>query len=48
MAFIIVVMFINIQLIIDESLSKDFPSQNNEAFTKMNMFVIQQCVYSSE
>ena len=47
MAFVIVVMFINIQLIIDESLSQAFPNQINEAFTKMNMFVMQQYVYSS-
>ena len=48
MAFVIVVMISNIQLIIDESLSQGFPNQINEAFTKMNMFVIQQYVYSSE
>ena len=48
MAFVIVVVFINIQLIIDESLSQGFPNQINEAFTKMNMFVMQQYVYSSE
>ena len=48
MAFVIVVVFINIQLIIDESLSPGFPNQINEAFTKMNVFVMQQCVYSSE
>ena len=46
MAFVVV--FINIQLIIDEFLSQDFPNQLNEAFTKMNMFVMQQNVYSSE
>ena len=45
MAFVIVVMFINIQLIIDESLSQCFPNQINEAFAKMNMFVMQQYVY---
>ena len=48
MAFIIVVVFINIQLIIDESLSQGFLSQINEVFTKMNMFVMQLYVYSSE
>ena len=48
MAFVIVVVFINIQLIIDESLSQGFPSQVNEGFTKMNMFVMQQYAYSSE
>ena len=46
MAFVIVVVFINIQLIIDESLSQGFRNQINEAFTKMNMFVMQQHVYS--
>ena len=40
MAFVIVVVFINIQLIIVESLSQVFPYQISEAFTKMNMFVI--------
>ena len=44
MAFVIAVVFINIQLKTDES----FPNQINEAFTKMNMFVRQQYVYSSE
>ena len=34
--------FINIQLIIDESLPQGFPNQINEAFTKVNMFVMQQ------
>ena len=48
MAFVIVVVFINIRLIIDESLSQGFPNQINEAFTKMNIFVIQQYAYSSE
>ena len=48
MAFVIVVTFINIQLIIDESLLQGFPSQINEAFTKMNMFVMQQYMYLSE
>ena len=48
MAFVIVVLFINIQLIIDESLSQGFPNQINEGFTKVNMFVMQQYVYSSE
>ena len=48
MAFVIIVIFINIQLLIDESLLQDFPNQINEAFTKMNMFVMQQYVYSSE
>ena len=49
MAFVSIVVFINIQLIIDESLSKGFSNQINEAFTKMmNMFVMQQYVYSSE
>ena len=48
MAFVIVVMFINIQLITDESLSQVFPNQINEEFTKMNVFVMQQYVYSSE
>ena len=42
MAFVIVVVFINIQLIIDESLSQFFPNQINEAFTKMNMFARQR------
>ena len=48
--FVIVVVFINIQLfyIIDESLRQGFPNQINEAFTKLNMFVMQQSVYSSE
>ena len=40
MAFIIVVVFINIQLIINESLSQSFPNQINEAIMKMNMFVM--------
>ena len=44
----IVVVFINIQLIIDGSLSQGFPNLINEAFTKMNKFVMQQYVYSSE
>ena len=39
------VVFINIQIIIAESLSQGFPIQINEVFTKMNMFVMQQCVY---
>ena len=39
MAFVIVVLFIYIQLIIDESLSQGFPNQIKE-FTKMNMFVM--------
>ena len=39
MAF--VTMFIDIQFIIDESLSQGFPNQINEGFTKMNMFVMQ-------
>ena len=46
MAFVIVVVFINIQLIIDEPLSQGFRNQINEGFTKMNMFVMQQYVYS--
>ena len=46
MAFVIVVMYINIQLIIDESLVQGFPNQINEAFAKVNMFVMQQYVYS--
>ena len=37
MAFVIVIVFINIQLIIDESLSQVFPNQINEAFTNMNV-----------
>ena len=48
MAFVIVVVFVNIQLIIDESLSQGFPNQINEVFTKMHMLVMQQYVYSSE
>ena len=48
MAFVFVVVFINIQLIIDESLPQGFPNQINYAFTKMNMFVMQQYVHSSE
>ena len=49
MAFVIVVVvFSNVQLIIDESLLQGFPNQINEAFTKMNMFVMQQYGYSSE
>ena len=40
MAFVIVVVFINIQLIINESLSQGFPIQINEAFAKMNMFLM--------
>ena len=39
MAFVIVVVVINIQLITDESLPQGFPNQINEAFTKVNMFV---------
>ena len=41
MPFVIFVVFINIQLIIDESLSQGFPSQINEGFTKMNVFVYE-------
>ena len=48
MTFVIVVVFINIQLIIDESLPQVFPNQINEPFTKINMFVRQQYMYSSE
>ena len=48
MAFVIVVVFINIQLIIDESLPQGFPKEINEVFTKVNMFVMQRYVYSSE
>ena len=48
MAFAIDIVFINIQLIIDKSLSQVFPNQINEAFTKMKIFVRQQYVYSSE
>ena len=48
MAFVIVAVFINIQLIIDESLPQGFSNQINEALTKVNMFVMQQYVYSSE
>ena len=48
MAFIIVVVFINIQLITDESLSQGFSNQINEAFTKMNMFLMLHFVYLSE
>ena len=48
MAFVSVVVFVNIQLIIDESLSQGFLNQVNEGFTKMNIFVMQQYVYSSE
>ena len=48
MAFAINVVFINIQLIIDISLSQVFPNPINEAFTKTNVFVRQQYVYSSE
>ena len=48
MAFVIVVVFVNIQLITDESLSQGLPNQVNEGFTKMNMFVMQQYVYSPE
>ena len=40
MVFVIVVVFINIHLITDESLSQVFPNQVNEAFTKMDMFVM--------
>ena len=41
MAFVIVVVFFNSQLIIDESLSQGFSNQVNEGFTKMNiMFVM--------
>ena len=35
MTFVIVVVFINIQLIIDESLPQGFPNQIHEAFTKV-------------
>ena len=35
-------------IIIDESLPQGFPNQINEAFTKVNVFVMQQYVYSSE
>ena len=48
MAFIIVVVFINIQLIIDEPLSQGFSNQINEAFTKMNTFLMLHYVYLSE
>ena len=52
MAFVIVVVFINIRLIffiiIDESLSQGLPNQINGAFTKMNMLVMQQYVHSQE
>ena len=48
MAFVIVVVFINSQLIIDESLSQGFPNQINEAFPKRNIYVMQQYVYPSE
>ena len=41
MAFVIVVVFINIQQIIDESLPQGISNQINEAFTKVNMFVMQ-------
>ena len=41
MAFVIVVVFINIQLILDDSLPQGFPNQINEGFTKVNMFVMQ-------
>ena len=44
MPFVIVVVFINIQLIIDETLSQVFLNQINEVFTKMNMFLRQQFV----
>ena len=44
MAFVIVVMFITIQLKVDESLPPGFPNQINEAFTKVNMFLMQQYV----
>ena len=46
MAFFVVVMFINIQLMIDKSLSQGFSKKINEAFAKLNMFVMQQYVYS--
>ena len=48
MAFVIVVVFIDIQLIMDDFFSQGFPNQINEGFTKMNIFVMQQYVYSSE
>ena len=41
MTFVIVVVFVIIQLITDESLSQSFPNEINEAFTKMNMFLMQ-------
>ena len=43
-----VVVFINIQLTIEETLSQGFSSQINEAFTKMNMFLMLHYVYLSE
>ena len=46
MAFFIGVMFINIQLMIDKSLSQGFFKQINEALAKLNMFVMQQYVCS--
>ena len=48
MAFVVVVVFINIQLTIDKSLSQGFSNQINEAITKMNMFLMLHYVYLSE
>ena len=48
MAFVVVVVFINIHLTVDESLSQGFPIKINEVFMKMNMFIMQQYVCSSE
>ena len=48
MAFVIAVCVCQHSANNDESLSQDFPSQVNEGFTKMNIFVMQQYVYSSE
>ena len=48
MAFVSVVVFVNIRLIIDESLSQGFPNQVSEGFTKIKMFMMQQNAYSSE
>ena len=48
MAFVVVVVFFSIQLTIDESLSQGFSNQINEAFTKMNMFLMLHFVYLSE
>ena len=45
---LVVVVFINIQLIKEKSLSQGFPNQINKAFTKMNIFGRQQYVYSSQ